>query len=245
MNKNNALLAALLLCAGVAHADAGSSWGYVGAAGPAHWGAMDAHNSVCDTGRSQSPVNIAAALTVGLPPLQLQYAGQGKTIVDNGHTVQVDFDGGSALTLDGANFALKQVHFHAPSENQINGKSYPLEAHLVHADASGNLAVVGVMFEHGTLNSGLEKLWAQMPTSKNTAVALKAAFSPTEILPATREYFRFSGSLTTPPCSEGVRWLVLKSPVTASPDQVSQFEKLMGQPTNRPVQPLHARLIVQ
>ncbi|HWL28711.1 MAG TPA: carbonic anhydrase family protein [Burkholderiaceae bacterium] len=244
MNKKGALLVGLLFYGGFAHADAGS-WGYTGATGPTHWGTLDPSFSVCDAGRSQSPINIQAPLTVGLPPLQLDYAGQGKTIVNNGHTVQVDFDAKSGLMLDGTRFELKQVHFHAPSENQVNGKSYPFEAHLVHADASGNLAVIGVMFEHGAPNAGLQKLWADMPKDKNAATELKSAFAPADILPAARDYFRFSGSLTTPPCSEGVRWLVLKSPMTVAPDQVAQFEKLMGQPTNRPVQPLHARLVVQ
>ncbi|NGM88119.1 carbonic anhydrase family protein [Parapusillimonas sp. SGNA-6] len=244
MNKKKAILVGLLFYGGFAHADA-ASWGYMGAAGPAHWGALDPSFSICDAGRSQSPINIQAPLTAGLPPLQLAYAGQGKTIVNNGHTIQVDFDANSALTLDNTPFELKQVHFHAPSENQIDGKSYPLEAHLVHADASGNLAVIGVMFEHGAPNPGLQKLWTDMPKSKNAATALTATFTPTEILPKSREYFRFSGSLTTPPCSEGVRWLVLKSPITVAPEQVAQFEKVMGQPTNRPVQPLHARVIVQ
>jgi carbonic anhydrase len=145
----------------------------------------------------------------------------------------------------GRTFELKQFHFHSPSENTINGKHFPLEAHLVHADKDGNLAVVAVMFREGAANALLAKLWEKMPGKAGDKNALRAGVGVSQMLPAERDYYRFNGLLTTPPCSEGVWWLVIKKMATASKAQVEQFSRVIGHPNNRPVQPVNARVVLK
>jgi carbonic anhydrase len=159
--------------------------------------------------------------------------------------VQVNFKEGNMLVLDSMAYQMKQVHFHAPSENTIHDKSYPLEAHFVHADSKGNLTVIGVMFKEGKANPGLASLWSQMPNEISEPVALKNRMTASELIPQNRSYYRFSGSLTTPPCSEGVRWLLLKTPMTASKAQIEAFEHAIHHHNNRPIQALNGRVIVE
>lgn len=199
----------------------------------------------CGTGMNQSPVDLASPVEADLAPLTLAYAKGGHEVLNNGHTIQVNYQPGSTLTVDGHNYELKQFHFHAPSENHIDGKSFPMEAHLVHADADGHLAVVAVMFEEGAANKMLEKVWEKMPAEHGDKNALDSEVSVNGILPANRDYYRFNGSLTTPPCSEGVLWLVMKTPLTASVDQIEHFSHTMHYPNNRPVQPLNARAVMK
>lgn len=223
-----------------------AQWSYEGAAGPERWGTLSPDYAACERGQNQSPINIQGALKTASVPLALHYKGAvGKTIINNGHTIQIDFDKGNTLTLDGRQFDLVQVHFHAPAENEIDGKRYPLEAHFVNADAQGKLAVIGVMFQTGSPNASLARIWSQMPTTQGPAAPLPVKFLPSSLLPTSLSYYRYSGSLTTPPCSEGVRWLVLQNPAQASAAQIRAFEQLMGQATNRPVQPLNGRVIVK
>ena len=152
---------------------------------------------------------------------------------------------GSKISVDGHEFELKQYHFHAPSENHINGKSYPMEAHLVHADENGNLAVIAVMFVDGGANEVIAKAWSHMPSKAGATRSLSSDVSAEGILPANRDYYRFNGSLTTPPCSEGVWWLVMKKPVAVSKAQIEKFSQVMGHPNNRPIQPLNARPVLK
>jgi len=159
--------------------------------------------------------------------------------------VQVNAAPGSAIEVDGATFELRQFHFHAPSENLIDGKSFPLEAHLVHADKDGNLAVVAVMFDQGDANKALAAAWPQMPLHGGEKAALNLPVAPLELLPADRDYYRFNGSLTTPPCTEGVRWLVMKHAVSASAEQIAQFKHVMHHPNSRPVQAVNARPVLK
>lgn len=239
------LLAGLLLCTNAAWAASGSTWGYEGAQGPEHWGALSPEFITCAKGHNQSPIDIRSAVKAELPALHTQYAAGPATIINNGHTIQVNFAAGSTLALDGESFELKQVHFHAPGENKIAGKSFPFEAHFVHADPQGALAVIGVMYEAGAVNTGLNPIWAELPAQAGPAHPLKAAINPADLLPANMDYYRFSGSLTTPPCTEGVRWLVLQKPIQISAEQIQAFTKILGDTTNRPVQPLHGRLVIQ
>lgn len=220
-------------------------WAYEGKEGPENWGKLKPEFATCDTGRNQSPVNIDNTVDAGLKPLKVLQKFPAKDIVNNGHTVQANFKVGNILAVDNMSFQMKQVHFHAPSENTIKGKSFPLEAHFVHADAKGNLAVIGVMFKEGKANEGLEKLWKQIPNDIDKPVALKSRVLASEMIPENRDYYRFSGSLTTPPCSEGVRWLLLKTPLTASKEQIKAFEGVLKHHNNRPVQPLNGRVIVE
>ena len=147
--------------------------------------------------------------------------------------------------MDAHSFELLQFHFHAPSENHINGQSYPLEAHFVHADKNGNLAVVAVMFEQSAANSGLNKAWSMMPKVSGEKHELSDTVSADELLPKNRDYYRFNGSLTTPPCSEGVRWLVMKDVVTASNEQLDALSGVLSEPNNRPLQAINARIVLE
>ncbi len=152
---------------------------------------------------------------------------------------------GSKISVYGHEFELKQYHFHAPSENHINGKSYPMEAHLVHSDKDGNLAVIAVMFVEGKANESLAQAWTHMAEKAGDKHSLSSSVAVEGILPSNRDYYRYSGSLTTPPCSEGVWWIVMKEPVTASKAQIEKFIHAITHPNNRPVQAVNARTVLQ
>lgn len=220
-------------------------WTYEGKEGPENWAKLSPEFSTCEIGRNQSPINIENTMRASLKPLRGIQKFPAKDIFNNGHTVQVNFKEGNMLVLDSAAYQMKQVHFHAPSENTINDKSYPLEAHFVHADSKGNLTVIGVIFKEGKANPGLAKLWPQMPSKEGEPVVLKNRVTPSELIPENRGYYRFSGSLTTPPCSEGVRWILMKTPMTASKEQIETFEHAVKHHNNRPVQALNGRVVVE
>lgn len=243
MTKNISLFFAAMLASSAACA--GAHWEYSGAEGPDSWGKLAPEFAACATGKNQSPVDLKGAIKGQLTPIKFDYQSNASEIINNGHTIQANYMAGSSITVDGVKFELKQLHFHAPSENLINGKSYPMEMHLVHADKDGNLAVVGVMFEEGAANSALADLWNQMPEQADGKNVLAAQVNALKLLPQKQAYFRFNGSLTTPPCSEGVRWLVMKTPMTASKAQLHAFEHTMHHANNRPVQPVYARPIIE
>lgn len=236
MNKSLAAIGLSLAMFGTAQA---ANWGYEGNHGPEHWGEFA---SECAQGKNQSPINIQSATQAELAKLQLDYKGKVVALTNNGHTLQTSLEGENSLLVDGKQFTLKQFHFHTPSENHVDGKSYPLEAHYVHADEQGNLAVVAVFFEKGDANPALANLLENVPDKDNN-VTIRAPFDASALIPADKDYYRFNGSLTTPPCSEGVRWLVIQEPQTISATQIEKFEKAMGE-NNRPVQPLNARMIL-
>jgi carbonic anhydrase len=219
-------------------------WEYSGEAGPEHWAALSPQYSSC-TSRTQSPIDLTGFIEADLKPIGISYLAGGNQILNNGHTVQVDYAPGSSISLNGDQFELKQLHFHAPSENHINGKSYALEAHLVHADKAGNLAVIALMFDEGAANPALAAIWPLMPQQAGEKKTLPTAFAAAKLLPANHDYYFFDGSLTTPPCTEGVRWLVFKTPLSASRAQVQAFAKLMHHTNNRPVQAANARPVLQ
>ncbi|MCE7554789.1 carbonic anhydrase [Aliivibrio fischeri] len=213
-----------------------SEWGYTGDTGPNHW------HGVCQTGVNQSPIDITNAIESELEPITFNYGQAGENIVNNGHTVQVNIKSPQSIQVEGKTFSLLQLHFHAPSENLIAGHSYPLEMHLVHTDKDGNLAVVGVMFKEGKANPELAKIWSQMPESGE--ITLDKKLTLTNLLPNDQAYYRFNGSLTTPPCSEGVTWLVMKNPIEISSEQLAQFRELYNG-NNRPTQAINARPILK
>ncbi|MFM9836054.1 MAG: carbonic anhydrase [Methylophilaceae bacterium] len=220
-------------------------WGYEGDEGPENWAKLSPDYSICATGSNQSPINIDKTIDAELKPLKVFQRFPASDIVNNGHTVQVNFKPGNILALDGVLYQMKQVHFHAPSENTIHGKSFPLEAHFVHVDVKGKLAVLAVMFEEGKANEALGRLWQQIPANEGAPVILKSRVLPSDMVSQTKEYFRFGGSLTTPPCSEGVSWVLLKTPMTASAAQIEAIKKVFGHQNNRPVQELNSRLVVE
>ena len=243
--KLNVCVIAVAAMTVTATVSGGEHWGYSGEAGPDNWGELEADYAVCANGRNQSPIDLANFVEADIQPIDFAYKPGATEILNNGHTVQVNYAAGSSITIDGHAFELKQFHFHAPSENTINGKHFPLEGHLVHADKDGNLAVVAVMFEQGRNNPLLSPLWMQMPDKAGDRNALPKPYDVSAMLPSERDYYRFNGSLTTPPCTEGVLWLVLKQPAIASKPQIDQFTKVMGHPNNRPVQPVNARAVLK
>lgn len=220
-------------------------WTYSGAEGPEYWGDLNPTYSTCMTGKNQSPVNITKPIATKLPEVQFNYQAGGQEILNNGHTIQVKYAPGSTLTVNAQTYELKQFHFHAPSENLIENQSYPLEAHFVHAGKDGNLAVVAVMYEEGKENTELAKAWAKMPQQAGVTQPLTEPVNANLLIPHERGYYLFTGSLTTPPCTEGVLWLVIKNDFTVSKAQIDAFTHIMHHPNNRPVQPLNTRRVIQ
>ncbi len=219
-------------------------WGYTGHTTPDKWASLSEKYRECSTGLNQSPINITHSLHAKLPPLDLSYESDSNYIVDNGHTVQVNMSKGSFFVIDDITFELKQFHFHAPSENHIDGKEFPLEGHFVHLDKDGNIAVISIMFKEGKENKDLAKFWDDMPIKVGEIKTLKLSKIAKALLPKDKHYYRFNGSLTTPPCTEGVRWFVFKETLSISNAQIAKFHEIMHGDNNRPIQPLDARIIV-
>ena len=219
-------------------------WAYEGKEGPKEWANLDSSYAACAVGKMQSPIDIKGAKKADLLALNFSYHTVPLSIIDNGHTIQVNYAPGSTLTVGEKLYTLKQFHFHHPSEEHVNGKDFPLVAHLVHADAEGHLAVVAVLFELGNANSLVDTLWKNVPSEKEKpqdipSVSIRAE----DLLPNERSYFSYAGSLTTPPCSERVSWYVLNSYATISPQQLAAFAKMY--PRNaRPIQPSNGREIL-
>lgn len=218
-------------------------WSYDEDEGPKEWASLDERYFMCEEGMNQSPINITNATNAQLEELALSGEAKATKFFNNGHSVEASFSYGNKLSVDGKSYNLKQVHFHTPSENTIDGKSFPMEAHFVHASGS-NLAVIAVMFELGEENSTLNKLLRNLPEEKGDSNELKSQITSYEMLPNDKSYYRFNGSLTTPPCSEGVKWFVLKTPVSISKSQLKDFEAVMPK-NNRPIQDLNARTILK
>ena len=247
MNKllNIALSSAFVLTSSYAH-EHSKHWGYEGDVAPSHWSSLNEKFSLCSNGKMQSPINIVPTLDKDLKPLELNYTTSSSTVINNGHTVQVNIKSGSTLTTNNTTYELKQFHFHTPSENNINGNSYPLEAHFVHASKDGKLAVVAVMFKEGEENKVLNKIWSKFPLTLNK----KTNFTLTSndinnLMPKNKDYYKFEGSLTTPPCTQGVSWNVYKNTVTISKEQVSKFFKVFNHTNNRPIQNTNNRNITK
>jgi carbonic anhydrase len=239
------VLVATLACSAQSMAAGNAHWTYAGQEGSEHWGGLDKSYAICASGMNQSPVNLTKMIEGELPELKVSYEIAGQEILNNGHTIQVNYAAGSTLTVENRTFELKQFHFHTPSENTIEGQSYPMEAHFVHGDENGNLAVIAVLFKTGKHSAGLEKAWAHMPESAGIKQQLSNLVDANSLLPGNHAYYRFNGSLTTPPCSEGVNWFVMKDFATASQEQINKFSQTMQHPNNRPVQPINAREIIQ
>jgi len=220
-------------------------WTYEGKAGPEHWSELTRDFHICHEGKFQSPINIKDPIEGHLQALDLAYHTSAEKVINNGHTIQVTVDEEDDFVLDSEKFTLRQYHFHTPSENQINGHTFPLEAHFVHSKEDGDLAVVAVMFKVGKENPALVPLIDAMPQKENQQVSLNRLVNLRDLFPEDLHYYRFSGSLTTPPCSEGIRWLVLKQPVTLSQAQLDAFRQALKTTNTRPLQHLNGRMIVE
>ena len=221
------------------------SWDYGETLGPSKWGDLKPEFALCKTGHRQSPIDILNPQKADLPPIRFDYKPSPLHIIDNGHTIMVNYAPGSSVSVGGKKYALKQFHFHRPSEEKINGKNFDMTVHLVHADEEGKLAVVAVLLQEGEDNPLVRELWSDLPKEKEKEVLLdNIQIDASRILPSDRSYYTFSGSLTTPPCSEDVTWFVLKHPTTVSAAEIKQFSQLYRNDT-RPTQPLYDRIVLE
>ena len=245
--KSNLLFAACAIAAAFsAHAAPPVHWSYSGHTDAKHWAELDEGFGTCKLGKHQSPIDIVtkkAQAAADAKPIGFAYTAGAAEIVNNGHTIQVNLPAGGSVSLDGVDYQLLQFHFHTPSEEKIDGRNFPLVAHLVHRNAQGQLAVVAVLFKLGKENAALKPVFAQLPGKEGEKRAIDGGFDPAQLLPAARGYYAFSGSLTTPPCSEEVRWQVMKTPVELSSAQLASFRKLYKM-NARPVQPLNDRTVL-
>ena len=223
------------------HAHA-AHWGYEGEGGPASWGAMKPEFAKCASGTRQSPIDIREGIKVQLDLVPFDYKPSAFRVIDNGHTVQVNVAPGNSIEVMGRRYELAQFHFHRPSEERIDGRQFDMVVHLVHKDPEGRLAVVAVLLERGSAQPVVQKIWNNLPLEKGEEVPARDTLDLGALLPSERSYFTYMGSLTTPPCSEGVLWMVMKQPVAISPEQIGIFARLY--PMNaRPIQSAAGRLI--
>nr|VFK56765.1 MAG: carbonic anhydrase [Candidatus Kentron sp. TUN]VFK58543.1 MAG: carbonic anhydrase [Candidatus Kentron sp. TUN]VFK67387.1 MAG: carbonic anhydrase [Candidatus Kentron sp. TUN] len=222
------------------------SWHYQGPEGPENWGDLHEKFALCKTGKSQSPIDIKGPTKAGTPSLDIQYHSiTHLKISDDGHTIKIkNYDMDSHLEIDGEPYKLLQFHFHAPSEHRIEGKGASMEVHLVHRSADKKIAVVGVLIEEGKENEALTAIWAKMPEKAGEEIASSWEFNAAELLPKEKTFFHYMGSLTTPPCSEQIYWLVMKNPIEFSKEQIEKFKKTIGY-SARSVQPLNGRPIFE
>ncbi|AKF80348.1 carbonic anhydrase [Myxococcus fulvus 124B02] len=239
----SALLSSVLLAAPALAEE--THWGYAQTVDPEHWGEV-AGGALCSTGVQQSPVALSTsgATHTNVQAPSFHYGTSQVRMVNNGHTVQFNYDVGSTLRLGNQEYKLAQFHFHTPSEHTQNGVHYPLEVHLVHTDAAGTpRVVVGVLIEEGLVNAALFTAFRHLPRHEGeTSTPVGALINASALLPFNRAFFHYAGSLTTPPCSEGLQWFVMKNPIHLSDSQIAAFERLPHlNPNNRPVQPLNGR----
>lgn len=218
-------------------------WEYRGKHGPDHWAEIDRANKVCAVGNQQSPIDLKGSIRADVEPLSPKWNKGAAKIINNGHTIQVNMPSGNVLKRDGLDYELLQFHFHAPSEHLVDDKAYPMEMHFVHRHAeSGKLAVVGVFLTPGETNSTFAALAGNFPQHAGDEGTVPA-FTPAELLPSSLHYWTYEGSLTTPPCSEIVTWLVVSQPLTVSAEDIKRFTSIYSA-NARPVLPTNRRILL-
>ncbi len=231
------------LCTTGGAAAAGVKWSYEGEGGPPAWGKLSPEFQACSAGREQTPIDLKEGIKSETGMLSLAYKRMPVRIVNNGYTIQVNCPTGSQVQIGSQTYDLLQYHFHHPSEHILSGRRFELELHFVHKNKAGELAVAGVFIRAGAANATLQSLWSVMPAKAGPEKWTSVSLNPDRLLPANSTYYRYYGSLTTPPCSEGVLWTVYKEPIEASEAQIKQFAALF--PNNaRPVQPLNRRFLL-
>ena len=242
--RSTALACALAVLPVAAYSeDTHHEWDYGTQHGPKHWGEVKAEFEMCALGKTQSPIDIRNPVPATLEPIEFDYQPTPLHIIDNGHTIQVNYAAGSSITVGGQRYELTQFHFHKPSEERVGGKRYPMVVHLVHKNAEGALAVVAVLLKQGNQSALVKTLWANLPAEKEEErVVEKTSINAARLVPSNHAYYTFAGSLTTPPCSEGVTWFVLVSPMQVSKAQIDRFAKIYSA-NARPVQPTNGRTI--
>ncbi len=232
------------LCTGAALSAEGAHWSYEGGHGPSTWGELDAAYRICAAGSQQSPIVIGSSIKADLPPLEFAWARQADTIVNNGHTIQINFEDGGSLNAGSERYRLVQFHFHHPGEHMYGDKAFPIEAHFVHKGVAGALAVAGVMLSAGRPNPVFSEIVAVMPAAEGAQIKASPNINPAGLLPAKRDYYLYEGSLTAPPCNETVAWHLLRDPVEVDAESIAAFAKLY--PMNaRPVQKLERRFVLR
>ena len=219
-------------------------WSYSGQDGPEHWGELSEDFELCRLGEEQSPIDITNPTTPGLDNIVFEYQPTEVRILNNGHTIQVNHDAGSSIQYEGQRYDILQFHFHAPSEHTVDDIQLDAELHLVHVDENRRLVVVGVLITRGAENEAFAPVWVSLPKDESSETATGMMVNAAELLPSDQTTFRYSGSLTTPPCSEGVRWLVMNTPVEMSVKQITAFTDIFNG-NNRPLQPLHSREVMK
>ncbi len=219
-----------------------AEWAYDGAKGPEHWGDLSPEYLLAKTGRRQSPIDIVAVESASLPAIEFGYGPSMIDLVYNGHTVKEVEDHESSMTVAGKRFVLQQFHFHSPSEHTVNGRHSAMEMHLVHKSDDGTIAVIGVLIEQGADNPAFDQVWNYLPSAENRERKESITIDAATLLPTAPNYYRYTGSFTTPPCTEEVLWMLLKTPVELSEHQITTFRKIIDG-NNRPVQPLNERTV--
>jgi carbonic anhydrase len=241
LQANLVLILVLMLGVGVALASEGVHWGYEGEHGPDHWGELSPDYAACSAGKEQSPINIPASAPVHSADIVFNYQPSALNITNNGHAIQVNYDPGSSMTVEGKTYNLLQFHFHSLSEHMMNDRYYDMEMHLVHRSADGEYAVVSVMLDQGAENSAYTPVWGHMPAEEGETETISGVtVNATDLLPQQHTYYRYDGSFTTPPCTEGVKWFVMNTSVGLSGDQIGAFRQIYDG-NYRPVQALNDR----
>jgi len=241
----NTLLRATLFTIAIAQTTYASEWSYSGDTGPAHWGNLSDEYKACALGKNQSPVNITKTYEYDQDPIKFYYKQASNSLYFSDIGMGINFSHGT-FRLNDQTYWLQDLHFHSPSEHRINGKSSPLEAHFVNEDKNGKIAIVSVLFRQGVENKNLKKILNKAPKKRwKYSIRTFNEISAHQLLPRKKTYYRLNGSLTTPPCSEGVIWLVMQHKVTISAAQIIALKEIIGAPNNRPVQSLNYRMIVE
>jgi carbonic anhydrase len=225
-------------------ASEGPEWNYEkGDYGPEYWGLLATEFDMCSRGKNQSPIDLVTDIQADLPELVFDYTKFGDiNEINTGHAIQENVTPGNYILISGERFELKQFHFHSPSEHRVNGKTYPMEIHLVHQNVNGSYVVVGFFVTEGPPNEVMDRLPSFRAERGETPYTDPVDFN--ELIVDRENYFYYNGSLTTPPCTEGVTWIVLQAPVFASAEQMNHYYDLLGFDNNRPLQPKNSRLVL-
>jgi carbonic anhydrase len=238
-------LVAALVAAPVAWAIKPAHWSYSGSESPRYWGQLDPSYATCDSGQHQSPIDLRDFTNGDLKPIRFKYGAGGHMVLNDGRSIQVNYTLGSEIIVDGYRYELKQYSFHSPGEHYINGRAYPLEVQFFHVDGKGRVVAVSVMFELGKENKALDEIWDVVPRHSGDRFLFHSTVLASDLLPRDKSYYRYEGSLNTPPCTEGVTWLVMKQPLEVSEAQLEKFRKIIPDPNNRPLQTLNGRKVLR
>jgi carbonic anhydrase len=221
-------------------------WSYSGSGAPEHWGTLQHEFAECQLGMHQSPIDIQNTKASNSVNIQFDYVATPLTVANNGHSIQVNYASGSTVTIDGEKYALLQFHFHTPSEHRIGGISSPMELHLVHrhldAAKSNQLAVLAVMLKEGDANPVIQQIWDNIPPMGQNRQILGQSLNAIALLPQEADYYSYDGSLTTPPCTENVKWYIFEQPMAVSVEQIQAFQSIYAQDA-RPLQPINGRTV--